>query len=186
MLWTPYVASLRVYEPLDSFGENIRAQWEKVGAQLHSRSEEQLDALKRLIQSKRSVHGPDGVHIIDHKGARFVAPWSTTQRCRTAIGEFKNSLPSSVIPMFFPSDDEMHELDTYIDLESTSKIAHIITETWIIPPRWFALFTPEERLRGHNSDGAFTTMRTKIELAKERCFATHQVVRKAFGPGPVE
>jgi hypothetical protein len=70
------------------------------------------------------------------------------------------------------------------DLEN--RVPHIISETWIIPPRWFALFTPEERLRGNNSDGPFTIMRTEMSRAKKRCISTHQIVRKAFGPGPVE
>jgi hypothetical protein len=186
MLATPYVASLRVYEPLESFGENNRQLWAKSSTGLHTRREEQLGALKRLIKSKRFVHDQDGAHIIERNGARFVAPWSTTQRCWFALNEFKSSLPSTLIPMFFPSNDELSKLDSDLDLENTSRFAHIITETWIIPPRWFALFSPEERLRGHNSDGAFTIMQTEMELAKKRCVATHQVVRKAFGPGPVE
>ena len=67
-----------------------------------------------------------------------------------------------------------------------NRVPHIISETWIIPPRWFALFTPEERLRGNNSDGPFTIMRTEMSQAKKRCISTHQIVRQAFGPGPVE
>ena len=63
---------------------------------------------------------------------------------------------------------------------------HIISETWIIPPRWFALFIPEERLRGNNPDGPFTIMRTELTKAKKRCLESHQVVRQAFGEGPVE
>jgi hypothetical protein len=70
--------------------------------------------------------------------------------------------------------------------ELEHRVPHIISETWIIPPRWFSLFTPDERLRGSNSDGPFTIMRTEIAQAKKRCMTTHQIVRQAFGPGPVE
>jgi hypothetical protein len=56
----------------------------------------------------------------------------------------------------------------------------------MIPPRWFALFDPEERLRGHNNGVAFTIARTELALAKKRCINAHMAVRKAFGPGPVE
>jgi hypothetical protein len=56
----------------------------------------------------------------------------------------------------------------------------------MIPPRWFALFSPDERLRGNSDDGAFTIMRTEIASAKKRCITAHAAVRKAFGPGPVE
>jgi hypothetical protein len=66
------------------------------------------------------------------------------------------------------------------------RIPHILSETWMIPPRWFALFNPEERLRGSNDDGPFTIIRTDISSAKKRCIASHQIVKDAFGSGPVE
>jgi hypothetical protein len=66
------------------------------------------------------------------------------------------------------------------------RIPHILSETWMIPPRWFVLFNPEERLRGKNDDGPFTIMRTDISNAKKRCVSSHQIVRQAFGSGPVE
>lgn len=184
MLATPYVASLRIYEPLESFDESDRLRWGDITTELHTGKEEQLNALKRLIHTKRPSIGLDGAHIIVHKDARYVAPWSTAQRCWAALNEFKSSLPSSVVPMFFPQSEEIEELE--FSLENSSRYAHILTETWIIPPRWFALFSPEERLRGHNSDGAFTIMRTEMALAKQRCIATHQAVRKAFVTGSVE
>jgi hypothetical protein len=184
MFPTPYVASLRIYEPLEAFEDYDRRLWGEVGIELDSRKEEQIGSLKRLIQPTGPVIAHDGAHIIDHEGSRYVAPWSTTQRSRAALNEFKSSLPSSVIPMFFPDNQEIEELDS--ESGNSLRFAHVLTETWMIPPRWFALFTPEERLRGHNSDGAFTIMRTAIALAKQRCMQTHESVRKAFGPGPVE
>ena len=66
------------------------------------------------------------------------------------------------------------------------KVSHILTCTWNIPPRWFALFHPEERLRGENEDGPFTIMRTSIGKAKQRTTFTHEAVLSAFGSGQVE
>jgi hypothetical protein len=66
------------------------------------------------------------------------------------------------------------------------KVPHILTENWMIPPRWFSLFTTEERTRGRTSDGPFAIHRTVISKAKERCMFTHQAVVAAFGNGPVE
>jgi hypothetical protein len=89
-----------------------------------------------------------------------------------------------VIPFFLP--ESLEDSFSSLDGELENKVPHIISETWIIPPRWFALFSPEERLRGRNDDGAFTIMRTEINKAKKRCIEAHAAVRKAFGPGPVE
>lgn len=184
MYATPYVASLRIYEPLASFSELDQNRWEKLSADGDTRREEQISALRRLVDSKHPEIGPDGAHLIIHNCASYISPWSTAHRCRKALKEFSNSLPSSVIPLFFPDKVDPEILEALS--EDSLKIVHVLTETWIIPPRWFALFSPEERSRGQDSDGAFTVLRTEMSLAKKRCIATHQVVREAFGPGPVE
>ena len=56
----------------------------------------------------------------------------------------------------------------------------------MVPPRWFSLFVPEDRMRGQNDDGPFTIMRTTIANAKARCMFTHESVVSAFGHGPIE
>jgi hypothetical protein len=66
------------------------------------------------------------------------------------------------------------------------KVSHILSSTWSIPPRWFALFSPEERIRGVDDNGHFSILRTSISSAKERCIFTHQTVMSAFGEGIVE
>ena len=56
----------------------------------------------------------------------------------------------------------------------------------MVPPRWFSLFVPEDRMRGQSDDGPFTIMRTSITNAKARCMFTHESVVSAFGHGPIE
>jgi hypothetical protein len=181
---TPYVASLRVYEPIDSFELGDQARWKQIKLTESTGYEEELRAVKRTIIPEANIGRSDGAHIIDHDGKRFVAPWSTARRVWAALEDFKSSLPSSVIPFFIPPSPEDAIREKGEALEN--KVPHILTETWMIPPRWFALFDPEERLRGHNEGIAFTIARTELELAKKRCINAHMAVRKAFGPGPVE
>jgi hypothetical protein len=66
------------------------------------------------------------------------------------------------------------------------KVPHILNETWIIPPRWFILFAPDERFRGDNAHGKFCISHTTIANAKQRCDTAHDAVLSAFGDGPVE
>jgi hypothetical protein len=181
---TPYVASLRVYEPIDSFEPGDQTRWKQIALTETTGYEEELRAIKRTIHPEPLASRSDGAHIIDHDGKRYVAPWSTARRCWAALEDFKSSLPSSVIPFFIPRSTEEAITDNSSEFEN--KVPHILTETWIIPPRWFALFDPEERLRGTNNFGLFTIARTELELAKKRCINAHMAVRKAFGPGPVE
>lgn len=184
MLPTPYVASLRVYEPLESFSAEDQTRWSKLSPTVQTKRDEQSKALIRTATGSTPFPIVDGAHLFESGGKIFVSPWSTAQRSWAALSDFKASLPSSVLRFFFPSQLREIETDRRDDFEG--KVPHIITETWVIPPRWFALFEPSERLMGRQSGVAFTVARTGMTLAKQRCIQTHQAVRSAFGPGPVE
>ncbi len=181
---TPYVASLRVYEPIDSFELVDQVRWAKLSITSPTVWDEQIRSLKRSITSQPTNLKLDGAHLLEHKGKRYIAPWSTAARCWAALEDFKYSLPKSVLNFFIPQAVE-DSINTTIDIVK-DKVSHILTSTWSIPPRWFALFSPDERLRGVNEDGHFTILRTAISNAKSRCAFTHQAVLGAFGEGAVE
>jgi hypothetical protein len=184
MLPTPYVASLRVYEPIDSFETKDQLRWSKISNTIPTLADEQNISLSRMIRGDLSAFKTDGVHLLEIDGERYIAPWSTTTRCWAALDDFKSSLPSSLIHFFIPQ-----KLEESIKLSGEiieDKVSHIITSTWSIPPRWFALFSPEDRLRGNNQDGVFTVLRTTMASAKQRAIFTHESVLGAFGNGPIE
>ena len=181
---TPYVASLRVYEPIDSFEAADQLRWSQIAITSPTGWDEQVRSLKRSITNEPPNLKPDGAHVLEHEGKRYIAPWSTAARCWAALDDFKYTLPPSVIKFFIPQTIE-DSINSTIDIVE-DKVSHILSSTWNIPPRWFALFSPDERLRGVNEDGHFTIMRTAIANAKSRCTFTHQAVLGAFGEGAVE
>jgi hypothetical protein len=181
---TPYVASLRIYEPLSAFEPVDRIRWQNLDASIDSRKEEQALALRRLVFPEPPAVRPDGAHILDIDGIRYVSPWSTATRCWAALDDFKESLPSSITPFFVPPSLE-EVITTGVDLLE-DRVPHIITENWVIPPRWFSIFTPEERMRGEDLDGPFCFARTTMSKARERIQSSHEIVLGAFGQGPVE
>ncbi len=181
---TPYVASLRVYEPIDSFELADQIRWAKLNISSQTKWDEQIRSLKRIILIESANLNPDGAHLLEIEGKRYIAPWSTAVRCWAALEDFKYTLPKSVIKFFIPQAIEDAIKDTIDIVED--KVSHILTSTWSIPPRWFALFSPDERLRGVNEHGHFTILRTAISNAKSRCTFTHQAVLGAFGEGAVE
>jgi hypothetical protein len=181
---TSYVASLRVYEPIDSFEPQDKLRWSKISVSTPTGRDEQVRSLMRIITSESPNLKPDGAHFLEHEGNRYVAPWSTATRCWTALEDFKSTLPTSIIKFFVPQKIE-DSITSTVDIVQ-DKVSHILTSTWSIPPRWFALFTPDERLRGVNEDGYFTILRTSISNAKTRCTFTHSAVLSAFGEGAVE
>lgn len=181
---TPYVASLRIYEPLSAFDALDRLRWQSIDTNTDTRKEEQALALRRLVFPEPPAGRPDGAHVLDINEKRYVSPWSTATRCWAALDEFKDSLPSSITPFFISSALE-EVITTGVDLIE-DRVPHIITENWVIPPRWFSLFTPDERVRGEDEDGPFSFARTTMAKARERAERSHEIVLSAFGQGPVE
>ncbi len=181
---TPYVASLRVYEPLIAFDPVDQLRWSGINPTANTNLDEQNLALRRVILPVNPALRPDGAHVLDIDGARYVCPWSTATRCWAAMEEFKTTLPSTVGSLFIPPGFE--EMITSGIEFANEKTPHILTQTWIIPPRWFSLFSPDERVRGRDSQGAFTVIRTLIANAKIRSEKSRAVVQMAFGNGQVE
>lgn len=187
-IWAPYVAALRVYEPLETFAESQRSLWSSIHSfsdkRRNSVQEEKLSALRRMILLQSPVGQQDGVHLLELDGKFFAAPWTTAMRCWGALNEFKSSLPGPISKFFLPT-----ELEETLSLEvsqSNARVPHILTQNWMIPPRWFSLYSPDERLIGTATEKFFVVYRTRLELAKKRAIRAHGAVRKAFGPGPVE
>jgi hypothetical protein len=170
---TPYVASLRIFEPISAFPAADRLRWEAIPADFDTREEEQALALRRLVAPESPALRPDGVHILDLDGSRFISPWSTATRCWSALDDFKDSMPSTVTPFFIPP--ALEEVITSGMESIEDRVPHILTETWMVPPRWLALFTPEDRERGYRDEVAYSIARTTIA-----------VVLASFGEGVVE
>jgi len=183
---TPYVASLRIYEPIDAFAPVDQLRWDAIPMTSLTGRDEQLRALKRTVFTEPPSLQADGAHVLEFEGKKYIAPWSTAARCWAALETFKDSLPAPVAKFFIPGSIE-EAITINVEREGLDeKVPHIITETWVIPPRWFSLFSTDERLRGTTEDGAYTVMRTSIANAKQRCMFTHQAVVNSFGNGPIE
>jgi hypothetical protein len=181
---TPYVASLRIYEPLTAFSKEDQSRWSQILVSTPTGRDEQQRALRRTIVTEPPALKLDGAHVLEIDEKRYIAPWSTAARCWAALDDFKSSLPVTLSKFFLPQ-----KIEDAINVNSEvveDKVSHIITATWSIPPRWFALFEPSDRLRGSNDDGAYTILRTSISNAKQRCLFAHQAVVNAFGNGPIE
>jgi hypothetical protein len=181
---TPYVASLRVYEPISAFEPAEQLRWQALDINLATGREEQMRALMRTVFIEPPALAADGAHVMDFEGLRYVAPWSTSTRCLVALDRFKQSLPATLAQYFLPPNIE--DAITINSEVIEDRIPHILTETWLVPPRWFGLFTSDDRLRGRNSDGPFVIHRTSIANAKKRGQFMHQAVVNAFGNGPIE
>ena len=181
---TPYVASLRIYEPLSAFSPAEALRWDAIPLTQQTGFEEQRRALTRIITTEPPALNPDGAHIMEINGKKYVCPWSTAARCWAALENFKSDLPNNIAQFFLPQNAE--EALTINSENIEDKVPHIITENWVIPPRWFSLYSPEERVRGEGEDGPYCFARTTMSKARERAERSHEIVLGAFGQGPVE
>lgn len=180
---TPYVATLRVYEPLTSFSAVDQLRFENLNPTTDTRRQEQDLALRRTISPEPLAMRVDGVHVLDLDYQRFISPWTTAIRTWVALDNFKERYPESMIPLLLPPTTE-EVLTTGMD-DAEERAPYALTETWIIPPRWFSLFQPEDRIRGYIYGEAFSIARAPISLALDRVRKTHEIVLNTFGEGYV-
>jgi hypothetical protein len=181
---TPYVATLRIYEPLGAFSQAEQLRWGSLASSEETKFEESERAIKRTIITATPVATADGAHCIEQDGIKYISPWSTATRVWGALNSFKDELPLPIAHFFIPENEE-EAITSHSELLE-DKVPYAITETWMVPPRWFSLFEPHEVIRGHDEYGAYVYHRTKISNAKERCMFTHKAVVGAFGEGPIE
>ena len=181
---TPYVASLRIYEPIEVFPDFQKITWNKLLANTKSKNIEQFRALKRMVTTEVPVLQNDEVHIIELEGKKYCCPWSSLNRTFQALFNFKAAMPHQIFD-YFVGDSFEKEIFSSAQVVQ-DKISHIKSETWNIPPRWFGLFKPEERFFGRDESGAFTYFRTNLNSAIKRCKFMHKIVLATFGIGPIE
>ncbi len=180
---TPYVASLRIFEPLSAFPAADRLRWQDLDPNEDTRAAEHALALRRLIAPEPPALRPDGVHILEHDGQRFISPWSTAPRCWSALEDFKESLPSSVTPFFISA--ALEEVITSGMESVEDRVPHILTETWMVPPRWLALYEPGDRTRGYLDGIAYSRALAPLARAIERSRSSYEIVLQSFGDGVV-
>lgn len=184
MFPTPYVASLRVYEPLSSFSTNDQLKWSDNPRTTNSYIEEQKQAIYRAIDGNFYLVRDKGAHFIEVEGERYIAPWSIAERIRSALVDWKSLYPASLINTFTPQEVE-NSINLIGELVENNT-SHIVTATWSIPPRWFALFAPEDRTTRVINNYPVKILQTQISKAIQRATFTHKTVLKAFGAGPME
>ena len=147
---TPYAASLRVYEPIEVFPYVNREYWKKLSIDESSYNREQKVSLQKSLVMNFSESNLDEVHLIDVDGKRFCCPWSLLLRFSISYSKLKSSISAALFPFFIENTSKI-QLEILSGL-FLGKVAHIKTSTWNIPPRWFGLFSPDERIHGKENN----------------------------------
>ncbi len=149
----PFVASLRVYEPLAAFEGAEREHWDRYVEQGPPLSAQAGVALERAVAlhamvGRRLPEVGEHAHVLEVDGVTLLSPWRTCVRAQEALLDFCAELPDLVADAFAPGlllERAEVELDRW-RAEHGSTTAHVLTETWQVPLRWFVLVDPEERV----------------------------------------
>lgn len=181
---TPYVASLRVYEPIEVFSEIQQRIWLKSSSLVNSIKEEQVRSLKRTVNPFAPLSANDEVHVVELSGKKYYCPWTTQARIASALLDFKSIIPTKLFSYFIGESKEKELF--FSSQEFENKIPHIKSVNWNIPPSWFALFKTDERIYGNHEGFAFTYFHTRLGDAIKRGRFLHNIVLGAFGAGPIE
>ncbi|WP_250279245.1 hypothetical protein [Frankia sp. Cppng1_Ct_nod] len=169
-------AYLRVYEPLAAFPAAERLRWERYAAKggvptrRAGARRERVVALVATIRPSLDV-ADESAFIQMADGLLFVCPWYTQLRVWQAAMEFRGELPERVAEAFIPrrlADPAESELDRWRARRPDLKV-YVQTCTWIVPPPWFVLFDPSERMliTGDTADRSLS-YRTSMNLARRR------------------
>jgi hypothetical protein len=151
----PYLAQLRVYEPLTAMPADEQQSWAEYVATgngvdtVTGVEREHLAGLAALVRIPTGMVPDPGEHAYVRRidGSTYVCPWRTRLRAWEALAAFRRALPERLADAFVPgpaaaaaeADRERWAAD------HPSQRSHILTSTWAVPLPWFALFDPHER-----------------------------------------
>ncbi len=166
-------AYLRVYQPLEAFSPEERAQWleEPVQEQARDALVSKLWLIRAALPDESMFGGPAGGAFIRRtEDAVMVCPWRTNLRMLAGLLAFRNSVPDEIAEAFVPETEARraaHELAS-LGEEHPEIRSHILHANWHVPLRWFVAFDDGERILTEDKDGLRVRYETSLTAATQR------------------
>ena len=179
---TPYVASLRVYEPATAFSAEFLQNLISYPALLEGFAREEFHNLANSIKLQNAFESTSRAFQLTKDGVSFYCPWSTGDRLSTSISLLRENYSNPMLKLF--SLSPLEKMEESFQIGSLKK-TYVLTETWLVPPRWISLFSKADSLSVERENEKLVLYRTNIESALFRVNRALSIVRKTFGPGPL-
>jgi hypothetical protein len=179
---TPYVASLRLYEPATAFTAEFLQNLISYPALLEGFAREEFHNLANSIKHQNAFESTSRAFQLTKDGVSFYCPWSTGDRLSTSISLLRESYSNPMLKLF--SLSPLEKMEESFQIGSLKK-TYILTENWLIPPRWFSLFSKGDSMSVERKNEKLVLYRTNIDSALFRGNRALSIVRKTFGPGPL-
>nr|WP_205379203.1 hypothetical protein [Streptomyces sp. SID7805] len=188
----PYMAYLRVYEPLAAFPEPERSHWARYAkrADTPTAQDEQRRALADLLPTPPvpvPVHESADAFVAVVDGVTCVCPWRTRLRGWQALEGLAELLPAPVLDAALPPVVRRQAATDYERWLARNPDARpwIRGATWHVPVRWFVLFDDAEREYAKNGQGLLLRYRTPMAQARRRVARGLRTLRDALEEGPL-
>jgi hypothetical protein len=192
----PYVAYLRVYEPLGAFEESEAARWASY-ARAEAAATDTVTTLRdEQRQSMTAVLQPAGLaapspfddtaYLLRSGDDVFVCPHDIRLRSWLALAELIDEIGDEQLRLLSPGSLE-HVNPDFMSWRSKNPdaVPHIRQQTWQVPPAWFLLVDTDERERYRVDDRVSVRYRCPIVQARRRMGSAFAVVRRAFSDEPI-
>jgi hypothetical protein len=171
-----------VYEPASSFSASFLQNLISFSASIEGFAKEEFYNLSNSADLGVYLDLFGRAFHLTIDGNSYYCPWNTSARVQHSLSLLQENYSLPMRKLFsLPSLEQF--LNSY-KFEMSNK-TYVITSTWLIPPRWFSLFSMEDLIEGKNSRKRFIIFRTDIESARVRCKRALSIIRKTFGPGPL-
>lgn len=188
----PYMAYLRVYEPLAAFPEPERSHWARYAKRedTPTAQDEQRRALADLLPTPPvpvPVHESADAFVAVVDEETCVCPWRTRLRGWQALEELTELLPASVLDAALPPVVRLQAATDYEQWRERNPDARpwIRGATWHVPVRWFVLFDDGEREYAKSDDAPVMRYRTPMVQARRRVARALRTLRDALEEGPL-
>ncbi|UQA94538.1 hypothetical protein [Streptomyces halobius] len=186
----PYVAYLRVYEPLAAFPEPERSHWARYAKRRHTPTaqDEQRRALADLLPTPPvpvPVHESADAFVAVVNGVVCVCPWRTRLRGWQALESLERLLPTPVLDAALPPVVRRQAATDYEQWRERNPDARpwIREASWHVPVRWFVLFDDSEREYTKGEHGLLLRYRTPMVQARRRVARGLRTLRDALEEG---
>lgn len=190
----PYVAYLRVYEPLGAFEESEAARW---ASYAHAESaatdtvttlrDEQQQSLTAVLQPS-GLTGPseDHAYVLRVDDDVLVCPHDIALRSWLALAELIDEIGDQQLRLLSPGSLE-HVSPDFMSWRSKNPeaVPHIRQQTWQVPPAWFLLVDPGQQETYRVDDRVSVRYRSPIVQARRRMGHAFSLVRRAFADEPI-
>ncbi|MGG2462111.1 hypothetical protein ACO0M4_20205 [Streptomyces sp. RGM 3693] len=188
----PYVAYLRVYEPLAAFPEPERSYWARYATRedTPTAEDEQRRALADLLPTPPvpvPVHESGDAFVAVVDDVTCVCPWRTRLRGWQALESLEELLPASVLDAALPPVVRRQAATDYERWRERNPDARpwIRAATWHVPVRWFVLFDDAEREYTKGDPVPALRYRTRMAQARRRVARGLRTLRDALEEGPL-